>query len=303
MAPSTSRRARGRGDLAAALPVQVLMLARAHASTTSTRSCDEDLRRWQRRCVSPSRTRARWPSRREMLREAGYRQRGDGRELMLQDPDNGVEFFYLRPRDIAVYVGSGTLDVGITGRDLLLDSGRAGGGAAGLDFAAPTFRFAARPGPRRASDLAACAWRPPTPGWSASTWPSRRGRRGGPAGRGGGERRPAGRGRRGRRRGRDRGTLRQAGLEIVGEPILRSEAVLVGRAGPAGRRRRRAVQRRLRGADRPALRDDGLRHPGRPGGRGVRAHPGHRVADHGRRCTARAGWRCAPWCRAPRRSG
>ena len=58
----------------------------------------------------------------QMLREAGYRQRRDARELVMTDPANDVEFFYLRPRDIAVYVGEGTLDVGLTGRDLLLDS-------------------------------------------------------------------------------------------------------------------------------------------------------------------------------------
>ena len=58
----------------------------------------------------------------EMLREAGYAQRTDLKELVLLDEANGVEFFYLRPRDIAVYVGEGTLDVGITGRDMLLDS-------------------------------------------------------------------------------------------------------------------------------------------------------------------------------------
>jgi ATP phosphoribosyltransferase len=57
----------------------------------------------------------------EMLREAGYLQRSDAKELALLDESNGVEFFYLRPRDIAVYVGEGTLDVGITGRDMLLD--------------------------------------------------------------------------------------------------------------------------------------------------------------------------------------
>ena len=57
-----------------------------------------------------------------MLAEAGYASRRDSRQLVLADPDNDVEFFFLRPRDIAVYVGSGTLDVGITGRDLLLDS-------------------------------------------------------------------------------------------------------------------------------------------------------------------------------------
>jgi ATP phosphoribosyltransferase len=58
----------------------------------------------------------------DMLTEAGYHQRRDRRDLSLEDRDNGVHFFYLRPRDIAVYVGAGTLDVGITGRDLLLDS-------------------------------------------------------------------------------------------------------------------------------------------------------------------------------------
>ena len=47
----------------------------------------------------------------------------DSKQLTLTDAENGVEFFYLRPRDIALYVGEGTLDVGITGRDLLLDSG------------------------------------------------------------------------------------------------------------------------------------------------------------------------------------
>ena len=50
----------------------------------------------------------------DMLKEAGYRTRRDPKELIVADPDNGVEFFYLRPRDIAVYVGSGTVDAGIT---------------------------------------------------------------------------------------------------------------------------------------------------------------------------------------------
>jgi ATP phosphoribosyltransferase len=81
-----------------------------------------------------------------MLREAGYRQRTDSRELAVTDSDNGVEFFYLRPRDIATYVGSGELDLGITGRDLLLDSGATADEVLALGFAKSTFRFAARPG-------------------------------------------------------------------------------------------------------------------------------------------------------------
>ncbi|MFI7482720.1 ATP phosphoribosyltransferase [Kocuria sp. M1R5S2] len=77
-----------------------------------------------------------------MLKEAGYRQRRDSRELVLVDPEHQIEFFYLRPRDIAVYVGGGTLDVGITGRDLLLDSGADAEEDLALDFARSTFRFA-----------------------------------------------------------------------------------------------------------------------------------------------------------------
>lgn len=82
----------------------------------------------------------------EILSEAGYRQRSGGRELVLADPANDVEFFYLRPRDIAVYVGSGTVDVGITGRDLLLDSGVEAVEHRSLGFARSTFRFAAPAG-------------------------------------------------------------------------------------------------------------------------------------------------------------
>ena len=77
-----------------------------------------------------------------MLAEAGYRQRRDSRELVMVDPDNDIEFFFLRPRDIAVYVGQGTLDVGITGRDLLLDAEVDAEELLPLGFAASTFRFA-----------------------------------------------------------------------------------------------------------------------------------------------------------------
>ncbi len=81
-----------------------------------------------------------------MLQECGYRTRRDNKELIVADPENDVEFFYLRPRDIALYVGSGTLDGGITGRDLLCDSGADAKEVLALGFAASTFRFAARPG-------------------------------------------------------------------------------------------------------------------------------------------------------------
>ena len=81
----------------------------------------------------------------QMLREAGYAQRTDPKELVLLDEANGVEFFYLRPRDIAIYVGEGTLDVGITGRDMLLDSGAQAAELLPLGFGRSRFRFAAPP--------------------------------------------------------------------------------------------------------------------------------------------------------------
>lgn len=58
----------------------------------------------------------------ELVREAGYRCRRLGRELMVRDAENEVEFLFLRPRDIAIYVSRGVLELGITGRDLLADS-------------------------------------------------------------------------------------------------------------------------------------------------------------------------------------
>jgi len=82
----------------------------------------------------------------QLLTEAGYKQRRDPRELVLVDHRNSVEFFFLRPRDVAVYVGSGTVQAGITGRDLLLDSGASATEQLELGFGGSTFRYAAPPG-------------------------------------------------------------------------------------------------------------------------------------------------------------
>lgn len=83
----------------------------------------------------------------EMLAEAGYAGRRDSKTLHLIDADNDVEFFFLRPRDIATYVASGALDVGITGRDLLRDVRQPDAREIEqLGFARSTFRFAGPPG-------------------------------------------------------------------------------------------------------------------------------------------------------------
>lgn len=169
----------------------------------------------------------------QMLREAGYRQRSEVRELVLRDPDNDVEFFFLRPRDIPTYVGAGQLELGITGRDLLLDSDVAADEILELGFGAATFRFAAVPG--TITDVAELAGRRVATSYAGLV-----------------ARHLAGRGVEADVIHLDGAvetavrlgvadvvadvvstgtTLRQAGLEIVGEPILESQAVLVRRAG------------------------------------------------------------------------
>jgi ATP phosphoribosyltransferase len=175
----------------------------------------------------------------DMLREAGYKQRTDAKRLTLTDGENGVEFFYLRPRDIALYVGEGTLDVGITGRDLLLDSGAKAEEVLRLGFGRSRFHFAAPPG--TASHVGDLAGKRVATSYAGVV----------------------------ARHLEEHGveatvtrldgavetsvqlgvadviadvvetgsTLRNAGLEVFGEPILESEAVLVTRAGvatPAG---------------------------------------------------------------------
>lgn len=85
----------------------------------------------------------------QILTEAGYQARRRGRELYLRDQENDVELFFLRPRDIAVYVGAGRIQAGITGRDLLLDSGTQAVEYLPLGFAKSNFRFAAPAGQMR----------------------------------------------------------------------------------------------------------------------------------------------------------
>jgi ATP phosphoribosyltransferase len=167
-----------------------------------------------------------------MLTEAGYRQRRDSRELVLTDRANEVEFFYLRPRDIAVYVGAGTLDIGITGRDLLLDSGAAAREVMGLGFAASTFRFATRPG--ECASVADLAGRRVATSYAGlvGAYLSRRSVDAQVVRLDGAVETAV-------RLGvadviadvvETGGTLRAAGLEVFGEPILDSEAVVIRRA-------------------------------------------------------------------------
>lgn len=184
-----------------------------------------------------------------LLEEAGYRSRRRGRELVLVDSVNNVELFFLRPRDIAVYVGRGSIHVGITGRDLLLDSGTDAIEYRALGFAHSTFRFA---GPAdQVSDLSHIE----------------------------GKRVGASYDRLVRSYLKERGvqaevvhldgavessvrlgvadliadvvetgsTLKAAGLSVFGEPILESEAILITRHDLLGDSRLETLDRRLQG--------------------------------------------------------
>jgi ATP phosphoribosyltransferase len=79
---------------------------------------------------------------RQMLKEAGYLSASNPRSLVVHDALNSVEFYFLRPKDVAIYVGAGTLDIGITGRDMLMDSGAPAREVMQLGFAPSTFRVA-----------------------------------------------------------------------------------------------------------------------------------------------------------------
>ncbi len=185
----------------------------------------------------------------EMLREAGYRTRRDTKELVVLDPENSVELFYLRPRDIAVYVGSGTVDCGITGRDLLLDSGSAAVEMMALGFAASTFRYAARPG--TVSTVAGVAGRR-----VATSYPGLVEKHLADAGVAAEVVRLDGAVETAITLGvadviadvvETGATLRSQGLEVFGDPILRSEAVLVRREGSEERASVEVLRRRLLG--------------------------------------------------------
>lgn len=182
-----------------------------------------------------------------ILKEAGYRQRTDSRDLVFFDPSADVEFYYLRPRDIAVYVGSGELEIGITGRDLLIDSGAEAEEILGLDFGKSRFRFAAR-NELQLSDLSGKRIATAYPGL-VSHYLAQKGLKAlvvkldgavessiqlGVA---------------------DviadvvstGGTLKQAGLVVFGDPILESEAIVIKRKGAQLRDDVATLIRRLQG--------------------------------------------------------
>jgi len=185
----------------------------------------------------------------EMLAESGYRQRRSTKDLAVYDPDNDTEFFYLRPRDIAVYVGSGTVDAGVTGRDLLLDSGSDAVEVMSLGFGASTFRYAGKPGHvATVEDIAGKRVATSYAGLVRSDLAAR--------GLSADVVRLDGAVETAITLGvadciadvvETGTTLRQQGLEVFGEPILRSEAVLIRGDRPGEAQAIEVLQRRIAG--------------------------------------------------------
>ncbi|KJE24454.1 ATP phosphoribosyltransferase (homohexameric) [Frankia torreyi] len=170
----------------------------------------------------------------QLLADAGYNARRESAELVITDVENDIEFFFLRPRDIAVYVGSGRLDLGITGRDLLLDSNAAAAELLPLGYAHATFRYAAPEG--TLADVAELQGRRIATSFPALVRADLAGRGITPASivtldgavetavRLGVADAVADVVETGR-------TLRAAGLELLGEPVLRSEAIIIAKRG------------------------------------------------------------------------
>ncbi|MDO5031583.1 ATP phosphoribosyltransferase [Corynebacterium sp.] len=185
----------------------------------------------------------------DILNEAGYKGRGNNKALNVVDEDNGVEFFFLRPKDIAIYVAQGVLDLGITGRDLAGDCLADVDEVLALGFGASTFRYAAPRGEQWDIDKLAGKR-------IATSYPNL-------------VRADL------RKRGIDAevirlegaveisirlgvadaiadvvstgATLRQQGLEPFGEPIVSSEAVVIKRSGEPVNEEERVVLERIRG--------------------------------------------------------
>ncbi len=184
-----------------------------------------------------------------ILKEAGYRQRCDSRDLVLIDPENNVEFYYLRPRDIAIYVGTGELEAGITGRDLLIDSEATSEEILSLDFGRSTFRFAAPVGKNlKLTDISGKRVATAYPGL-VEDFLSKNALTASVVRLDGAVESSV-------RLGvadliadvvSTGNTLKQAGLEIFGDAILNSEAILIKRAGSAVNSELEILIRRLQG--------------------------------------------------------
>jgi len=60
----------------------------------------------------------------EMFEKAGFACpsiREAGRKLIFENPECGVRYFWVKPSDVAIYVERGAADVGVAGKDILLE--------------------------------------------------------------------------------------------------------------------------------------------------------------------------------------
>ena len=60
----------------------------------------------------------------KMLKDSGYECpaiEDPGRKLIFENPEKGVRYFWVKPSDVASYVERGAADLGIVGKDILLE--------------------------------------------------------------------------------------------------------------------------------------------------------------------------------------
>jgi len=59
-----------------------------------------------------------------MFEKAGFECpsiREESRKLIFENPEKGVRYFWVKPSDVAIYVERGAADVGVAGKDILLE--------------------------------------------------------------------------------------------------------------------------------------------------------------------------------------
>ena len=59
----------------------------------------------------------------KMFEAAGYGCRDifEGRKLVFENRDAGVRYFWVKPSDVPIYVERGAADIGVAGKDILLE--------------------------------------------------------------------------------------------------------------------------------------------------------------------------------------
>ena len=91
----------------------------------------------------------------------------DNRKLVFENPERGVRYLLVKPSDVAIYVEHGAADIGVVGKDVLLETQPDVYELLDLQLGRCRLAVAAKNGWQE--DLRChCAWRRSTPAWQKS---------------------------------------------------------------------------------------------------------------------------------------